>query len=101
MSDFDANEDLAGLPGAGPEGSLDPADTGPPAIRPAARLAAARRFARRSERGHVIELSSSRRPRLTSVVRCARPRMCAVGTPPRRRRNPWTLRHGRPPGSPS
>jgi hypothetical protein len=101
MPDFEANEDVTRLPGTGPEGSIEPADVRPPAIRRVRRLAGERRFARRSKRGRVIELTALKRRRPTSALRCARPRLCAVGAPPRRRRNLWTLRHGRPPGSPS
>jgi hypothetical protein len=101
MPDFDANEDLTRLPGPSPEESREPADVHPPAIGRARRLAGARRYARRSERGRLIELGSLTRRRPTNTLGCARRRLCAVGAPPRRRRNLWTLRHGRPPGSPS
>jgi hypothetical protein len=106
MHDFDANEDLARLPGSGQDSAPEPADgqdiePGPPAVRRFRRLhAAAARGARGWLGPRCGTWQPARRRGAPGGGRCpSGARAELVQMPSRVTRRLWSTCHGRAPGS--
>ena len=102
MPDFDANEDLARLPGSGQGGQPDPSELRPPIIRRVRQPREGHGFGRPG--WSAMEPASALLARRRRIARSACPsgrRASLAEAPSRRRLRLWATCHGRPPGSQS